>query len=165
PLIGRRLLGLALGASLGVLLALFGATFARVGGNSMAPSLSDGDLVVLLRPPLDALLGRRDGYLVGDVLALQTPTGASVKRLVAVGPVTVAMADGLLLIDGEPSVVGSQAGYESHSSLEPTKVPAGELFVVGDNRRPLASNDSRNYGAVSPADVRGRLVLNLGWPG
>lgn len=157
---------LALGGLLGVLLVMFGATLARVSGNSMAPSLQGGDVVVMVRPALDSLVWRRASYRVGDVVALRAPgrAGLALKRVVAVGPGTVAVREGVLLVDSVPSLVGSFPGYQLHGNLAPVSVAAGELFVVGDNRRPLASNDSRNFGPLPASDVRGRVVSDLAWP-
>ncbi|ULH16578.1 signal peptidase I [Deinococcus sp. KNUC1210] len=42
-------------------------------------------------------------------------------------------------------------------------VPAGSLFVMGDNRSPGGSLDSRYFGTVPLADVAGRAVLSV-WP-
>lgn len=142
---------------------MFVATLARVDGDSMEPTLHHGDLVVLLRPALDSLTWRRDGYRVGDVVAVRTPAGgAALKRVVALGPATVAIVDGELLIDGQESLTGSFDGYQLHGDSEAAQVAPGELYVIGDNRRPLASNDSRAYGPLGTAAVRGRLVIDFG---
>ena len=42
-------------------------------------------------------------------------------------------------------------------------VPAGSLFVMGDNRSPGGSLDSRFFGPVSVSDVAGRALLSI-WP-
>ena len=42
-------------------------------------------------------------------------------------------------------------------------VPAGSLFVMGDNRSPGGSLDSRFFGTVPLGDVAGRAVLSA-WP-
>jgi len=41
--------------------------------------------------------------------------------------------------------------------------PDGRLFVVGDNPDPLASTDSRQFGAIRPERVQGRVVGRLPW--
>lgn len=128
--------------------------------------MGGGELVVLLRPALDRSLLRRDGYTVGDVVAFASPGGDGLvlKRVVAVGPGSVSMSDGVVTVDGEVSHFGSFAGFEGHSDLEQLPVPAGALFVLGDNRRPLASRDSRDFGAVDNDAVRGRVIAHLRVP-
>ncbi len=42
-------------------------------------------------------------------------------------------------------------------------MPAGSLFVMGDNRSPGGSLDSRFFGPVSVNDVAGRALLSV-WP-
>lgn len=170
----RTIAAIALGLVLGALFSVYVATAAVVDGRSMEPGLHGGDLVVLLRPGIDRLIGhgtdatsgRRPwspSYAPGDVVALSDPTGPGLmlKRIVAVGPATVAMADGTLSVDGRDSAIGAADGYGGHADLAPVAVPAGELFVLGDNRRPLASRDSRHYGPVAGSSVRGRLVARL----
>ncbi len=39
----------------------------------------------------------------------------------------------------------------------------GRLFVVGDNPDPLATTDSRQFGAIRPQRVQGRVVGRLAW--
>ena len=155
---GRPWLWLALGVALGLLLATQGATLMRVEGSSMAPSYPPGTVVLVLRPPLHALTRPGRGYRPGDVVVVAPPGGGlSRKRVAAVGPATVAMARGELLVDGERSSapVPVRAGV---SDVPPTRLGPGELFVLGDDRRPLASRDSRDYGPLPPAAVRGRVV-------
>jgi signal peptidase I len=42
-------------------------------------------------------------------------------------------------------------------------VPDAHVFVLGDNRAPLGSRDSRAFGPVPLANVSGRAALVL-WP-
>lgn len=149
---------LGLGLALGALLATQGVTLMRVQGVSMSPSYPPGALVAVLRPPLHALARPGRGYLPGDVVVVAPPGGGlSLKRVAAVGPATVAMEAGVLVVDGEP-VPAPQPGQEGASDVPPTELASGELYVLGDDRRPLASRDSRDYGPVPAAAVRGRVV-------
>ncbi|HZJ08528.1 MAG TPA: signal peptidase I [Trueperaceae bacterium] len=162
----RGLLALAGGLLLGALLVSFVVTAARVTGRSMEPTLHDGDLVLLARPALDRSTLRRAGYEVGDVVAVSAPNdvGLVLKRVIAVGPVSVAMTDGVVTVAGEVVEVGASDGYAGSSDLPALRVTSDELFVLGDNRRPLASNDSRTFGPVDASAVRSRMIARLPWP-
>ncbi len=41
--------------------------------------------------------------------------------------------------------------------------PDGRLFVVGDNPDPLASTDSRQFGAIRVERVQGRVTARFPW--
>ena len=85
-----------------------------------------------------------------------------IKRVVAIGGDRVAIEDGVLVINGvrerEPYVDYSLTD-ESYSA--PLRVPAGKVFVLGDNR-PF-SRDSRAWGPIDADDVIGRVDFLL-WP-
>lgn len=108
---------------------------ARVSGNSMRPTLRPGDLVVT-RP---AGWGVRSGQVV--VLTHPDPTGRPrryVKRIAAVAGDTVEMAAGRVSVNG----VAHDPGDAPEASYRATwTVPAGHVWVLGDNR--AASSDSR----------------------
>ena len=68
---------------------------AIVGGNSMDPTLQDGDLVIYSRICPQ--------YRPGDVISIRVPSGEYyVKRVAAVGGDTVDLRDGQVLVNGEP---------------------------------------------------------------
>ena len=131
-----------------------------VDGPSMQPTLYTGERVLALRcaflfgPPRP-----------GEVVVFQPPIPSSadfVKRVVAVGPATVSMHDGWVYVNGhrqhEPYVA---AGFRGHTSMRPTKVPAGYVFVLGDHR--TDSTDSRVFGPVADSALAGR-ALAVWWP-
>ena len=47
------------------------------------------------------------------------------------------------------------------TNLPPTKVPAGHLFMMGDNRP--ASRDSRYFGPIKESAIIGRVFVKI-WP-
>lgn len=135
-----------------------------VDGDSMYPTLHDGDLMVV----------QSLGYTPqpGDVVIFSKPFrtfhGAIVKRVIAVGGQTVRIdyMAGTVTVDGqlleEPYLAQAMAipWYDNSPVVEVT-VPEGELFVMGDNRN--GSNDSRDpeLGTVDTRYVLGRAVLIL----
>ncbi|MFC9895555.1 signal peptidase I [Nocardia sp. NPDC127579] len=104
-----------------------------------------------------------------------------VKRVIAVGGQTVECCDaqGRILVDGKPldepyvhkdfdwAAGGRNAGFPVGRVFGPIQVPAGHLWVMGDNRN--ESRDSRAHvgdefhGTVPVDNVRGRAVVKI-WP-
>ena len=96
------------------------------------------------------------------VLGRPEPEVQLVKRVVALAGETVEAASGTLRVDGrelnEPYLVeGTTTG-----DFGPVSVPAGHLWVMGDNRS--QSRDSRAFGPIGDGTVVGLAVWRL-WPG
>jgi signal peptidase I len=128
----------------------------RVDSGSMAPTVSPGDLLVVERGA--GPVGRR------DVVVVPHPeTGTLlVKRVVAVGGDRVAIEDGVLVVDGKPACEPSiDPARQDGVWFGPVTVPAGEVFLLGDDRG--SSIDSRDFGPVPVTDVAG-LVHARVWP-
>ncbi|NMH93648.1 signal peptidase I [Pseudonocardia bannensis] len=136
---------------------LLGFEPVRIPSNSMAPTLAAGDHVVLDH--------REFTPARGDLIAFTDPTGATrdglmVKRVAAVAGDEVGLEDGVLVVNGAAVV----EPYADRSRLDgvylgPLVVPAGKLFVLGDNRGD--SVDSRTFGPIDAGTVEGRIELRL----
>ena len=127
--------------------------WSRVDGQSMEPTLKNGQPVAYLR------FGR--DYKLGDIIAIKMTSGESyVKRIAGMPGDIIEVKDGALYRNGEQvtedyignSVTKSQKGVVKY----PYTVPEGSYWVLGDNRE--HSTDSRTCGAVIREDVKG-LVL------
>src|SRR4051794_39140710 len=119
---------------------------------SMSPTLETGDQVVA-----NKLAYRLGAPRVGDLAVLQAPTGeVMAKRIVALGGQRVEIRDGVLFVDRRPR----NEPYVDHDMVDgfyfgPKRVPAGDVFVMGDNRGD--SEDSRDYGPVARDRLIGRI--------
>lgn len=143
-----------------VLVLLFTFFLRNVGveGDSMQPTLYDGDRLLLLASAND--------YYAGDIIVVDRYTQEPlIKRIIAVGGDTVEIAeDGTLIVNDciqhEPYIQGKTLKRDMNG---PITVPEGHLFVMGDNR--AISKDSRmdEIGLVSVEDVIGKVVYRL-WP-
>ena len=112
----------------------------------------------------------------GDVIVFQFPQDPSkdfIKRCIATGTETIEIKNKLVSVNGrqlvEPYAIHSDstvkpAGYEYRDNYGPFTVPAGEMFMMGDNRD--NSNDSRYWGTLNMDLVKGRaMFLYWSWDG
>ena len=156
----------------------------HVPSDSMTPALRPGDriLVQKWRTPARgdvivfdgtrAFAGReRDGGPAALLRVLGFRAGESdyVKRVVGVGGDRVTVGhDGRLRIDGEPTDESYlPAGTSASADPFDVTVPAGDYFVLGDNR--ARSDDSRNHlgdpgGGMVHADEVIGVVGQRYWP-
>jgi signal peptidase I len=127
-----------------------------VSSNSMSPTVCTGDTLLLAR-----LHGPRS-VRNGEIVTFPDPQNGEqvIKRVVATAGQSVVIKDSELIVDGrtvpEP--------YVDHSSIDgvytaSVKVPAGTVFVLGDNRE--VSIDSRAFGPIPTSSIDGRLLVDL----
>lgn len=101
----------------------------------------------------------------GEIVAFRSPEDASdiyLKRVIAVAGDTVEIHRGTLFVNSVPvpeSYARVRANRRSswQENILPERVPAGEIFVLGDNRD--NSEDSRYFGPVPADSVVGEPVL------
>jgi signal peptidase I len=108
----------------------------------------EGDIVVFSHPPLDDCGGTQEGDLVKRVIALPGQTIYSSGNSIYV--------NGRLL--AEPYLPHHDPlGPPIASSQRPYRVPAGEFYMLGDNR--AISCDSRYWGPIKGLSIIGKVVL------
>ncbi len=108
----------------------------------------EGDIVVFSHPPLDQCPGPQEGDLVKRVIALPGQTIYSSGNSIYV--------NGRLL--AQPYLPSyDPLGPPIASRLHPYRVPAGEFYLLGDNRSD--SCDSRYWGPIEGSSIIGKVVL------
>lgn len=135
-----------------------------VDGDSMYPTLHNGDMLLL----------QCVGYTPkpNDIVVLNKPfadiTTPIVKRIIAVGGQTVSIdyAKGEVSVDGvvldEPylheEMLPPDGIYETISSVV---VPEGSVFVMGDNRNHSSDSRDNRLGLVDERYILGRAVFTI----
>lgn len=130
----------------------------RVQGDSMTPTLLDGQLLLISR-----LAYRLHPAAHGDVIVFKSPQDPDVilvKRVIGLPGEKIALKQGRLYLNalpvGEPYVLDGD-----RSAFGPLGVKTGTLFVMGDHR--TVSNDSRAWGLLPVDNVLGRAEFSI-WP-
>ncbi len=159
-----------------ILLALFIRTFVvqafKIPSGSMKDTLLIGDHILVNKfaygldlPFLHIPLLPGKDPRRGDVIVFKFPGDPDkdyIKRVVGVGGDVVAVKDKQVYLNGQPL----QEDYIIHTDSRilpvrddfgPVQVPDDRLFMMGDNRD--NSSDSRFWGFLDPAAVRGKAFL------
>ena len=109
---------------------------------------------------------RTDDLKRQDVIVFKPPDVPEIdyiKRVIALAGEQVELIEGRVFIDGarleEPYAVFT--GPSRGRTFGPLIVPAGRIFVLGDNRD--SSRDSRTFGTVNRESVVGRATKRF-WP-
>lgn len=144
-------------AAAAILVATLWLPVLRIYGNSMTPTLSEGQLVVSTKSK---------NFKQGDIIAFYYNNKILVKRVIA-GPGSWVDIDenGTVYVDKaaleEPYL--TEIAYGQCDIELPYQVPDGQYFVLGDHRSTSVDSRSTTVGCVSTDNVVGRLILRV-WP-
>jgi signal peptidase I len=144
----------------------------RVFVNKLAYDIGDlgrGDVIVFANPHPEQLpeRGAVSAFLhwLGEGIGFAQPADEDfIKRVIGLPGETIEIRDNVVYIDGEPldEPYLTDAARQSNGSFPVTRIPAGHLFMMGDNRGNSA--DSRYGLGLVPVDkVIGRAFIVI-WP-
>ena len=158
----------------------------KVDGSSMDPTLEDGQYLlvnrlVYLRVEMDRLAKIVPFWQAdegtsrhaihaperGEIIVFEFPDSNInnarkdfVKRVVGLPGETIRMHDGVVFVN-EKELDEPYLPEKDHSNASEFTLGEGEYYVLGDNR--AHSNDSRAWGAVPDANLRGKVWM-VYWP-
>jgi signal peptidase I len=154
----RWLIVLSLALLLSLTLRIFVVSPYTVDGSSMLPSLVNGERLLVAKNSYRQALPARGAIVV--FRCPRNPNEDYVKRVIALPGETVELRNGTVYINGNV-LVEPYLGQVPASDFPPHQVESGMIFVLGDNRG--HSDDSRYFGDVPLANIRGPVILRL-WP-
>ncbi|MDB5058447.1 MAG: signal peptidase [Chloroflexi bacterium] len=130
-----------------------------VQGDSMLPNVRTGDRVLI-----DRLAYRFSSPHRGDLVVFRFPYDwyqhNLIKRVIGLPGDVVQVRPGTVLVNGK-AVREPYVHMIERYWYGPQRVPAGEYFVLGDNR--AVSYDSHQWGFVPASDVFGQVMVTY-WP-
>lgn len=130
----------------------------QIPSGSMEPTIMIGERVLT-----DKLFWHLYGLHRGMVVVFDPPvhsTDPYIKRIIGLPGDTVAVHDGRVWVNGKP-LTEPYLAEKPNYTFPQTTVPAGRLFMMGDNRN--NSNDSHEWGTAAISSVHGVAWLRY-WP-
>ena len=163
----REILDWVLHIAIAILIGIFVVTFIAqrtiVDGNSMLPTLHNGDQLIV-----EKVTPRLGKLKKGDVVTVYIPEHLEkgkeyvVKRLVAMEDDTIEIKDGKVFINEEElkeNYISGSNTYDVNSDYSKITIPKGQVYILGDNRLPHASLDSRSFGPIDLKKVVGKVLI------
>lgn len=128
-----------------------------ISSESMHPTVSSGDTVIV-----NQVYYRTHGLADGDIVALRHNGYTIIKRITALPGETIEGRDNIIYRNGH----ALDEPYTQHVGDAPTEatnfalrtIPAGEVFLTGDNRDRSLDSRITEFGTVHTADIVGILT-------
>lgn len=148
---------LAVVSAIAIIASTFFISVLQVRGNSMEPTMTDGELV---------LATHSNNFKQGEISAFYYNNKILLKRVIAFpGDWVDITSQGAVFVNGELL----QEDYLDHHELGkcditfPYQVPENRYFVLGDNRGVSIDSRSNAIGTVSEEQLIGNAVFRV-WP-
>ena len=144
-------------AAIAVLIATLVLPVLQISGESMEPTLSNGEIVVLVKTK---------SFERGDLCAFYYSNKILIKRVIGLpGDIIVIDAEGTVFVNNVPidePYVSDRALGECDLEF-PYEVPEEQLFVLGDKRATSIDSRSTVIGCIERDNILGRILFRV-WP-
>lgn len=137
-----------------ILFNMFFYQLAFVNGNSMFPTMKDGQLLIIDK------ISSTETYKRGDIIIFDVDGKKLIKRLVALPGETVQIKNNDIYINDNKIEDYVDIDMEDIGCLENTiTLNKDEYVFLGDNRN--NSSDSRKYGPIKKEKIIGKIIFRF----
>ena len=144
-------------AAVAVLVATLWLPVLQISGNSMSPTLQDGEVIFSVKT---------SDFEPGDVISFYYNNKILVKRVIArPGEWVDIDKDGNVFVNNVPlnePYLADKAFGDCNIEL-PYQVPDGKFFVMGDHRSTSVDSRSTAVGCVAQEQIVGKILFRV-WP-
>lgn len=157
--------------SLGLLalFLIFVITFQPVAGNSMFPTLEEGNVVLVSN-----LTYKFTDIKRNDIITLKVSGKSFIKRVIGLPGEDIKFLKNILYINDKPfteNFIGDEvetSGFTMEDICKANEcpdgvIPEGKYLVLGDNRPESEDSRSESIGLVSMDQIKGKVFFRI-WP-
>ena len=130
-------------------------------GNSMAPTLKDGQATVIVKTSYSANRGTPE---LGEVVVLEKIYSRSISDDNVIGRVAALPGDKLKVKDGKIYREGEVIADAPEGMEDQTiKISEDDVFILTDNDDPTMDSRNPDLGPVDMKEIRGKAKIKV-WP-
>lgn len=148
---------------------IFVISFQPIAGNSMYPTLEEGNVVAVSRFSYNFIKIKRN-----DIVFVKVNGKSYVKRVIGLPGEDIKFLKNVLYIDGDPydeSFLGDDVSTSGFTLDDVCKegecpdgvIPEGKYLVLGDNRPESEDSRTSTFGLVEKSQIKGRIFFRI-WP-
>lgn len=152
-----------------VIVLVFIVSFQPIAGNSMYPTLQEGDVVVLSKFSYNISKVKRN-----DIVVVNVNGKSYVKRVIGLPGEDIKYLKNVLYINGDPyteNFLGDDietSGFTLDDVCKENECPDGVIpedkyLVLGDNRPESEDSRTNTFGLVEKKQIKGKAILRI-WP-
>ena len=145
----------------------FIVAFQPVAGNSMSPTLEDGQITLVSRFSYYFKFPLRN-----EIVIIKKDKKSYVKRIVGLPKEKIDYLNGILYVNDKPykevfisdDVVTSNFMFEDICSKEDCPdgiIPENKYLVLGDNRPESEDSRSKSFGLVDKSEIKGKVFYKI----
>lgn len=146
----------------------------KVFGNSMSPTLKDGDFLVTYN--ISGKINRGDIVILDTGLEIEESDVAGlnaiskwkigkykklIKRVIAVEGDSIIVKNGSVIVNNIKLDEEYINGSITPGDVIIDKIPEGKVFVMGDNRTNSLDSRSKTIGLIDKEDIIGRAIIKV----